>query len=226
MKTTCAGTFAIVALFVAAFAQTSQVSSRVKIEGKASKQMIWTRVEPQYPSDVPPNLTRWTVIDLLVGRDGKVAEVSARKSGEKWEESFAKEAVTAARQWQYEPFTRDGVAQEFETTTIIGIPAGEETRLYSPSDGVTPPRGKVTPDPPYSYEGHKARIQGKVVLWGIVGSDGKFHNATVVKPLGYGLDEEAVKTVSGWRFQPSHKDGKPVAVQINIEVNFRLYRGR
>jgi len=226
MKITWAGTLAILALIVAALAQTSQVGSRVKVERKVSEQMIRTRVEPLYPSGVPLNLKRWTVLDLLVANDGKVAEVTARKSGEKWEQSFAEEAITAAKQWQYEPLTRNGAAQEFETTAIVGIPAGEETRLYSPSDGVTPPKGKITPDPPYSDEGLKSRIQGTVVLWGIVGSDGKFHNATVVKPLGYGLDEEAIQTVKDWRFEPSRKDGKPVAVQINIEVNFRLYRRR
>jgi periplasmic protein TonB len=45
----------------------------------------------------------------------------------------------------------------------------------------------------------------------------------VVSPLGYGLDEKAIEAVKQWRFQPGTKDGKPVDVQLNIEVEFRQY---
>lgn len=45
----------------------------------------------------------------------------------------------------------------------------------------------------------------------------------VATPLGMGLDEEAVRAVSVWNFDPATKDGKGVPVMINVEVNFRLY---
>ena len=38
-----------------------------------------------------------------------------------------------------------------------------------------------------------------------------------------GLDEKAVEAIRRWRFEPARKDGVPVAVQINVEINFRLY---
>jgi TonB family protein len=38
-----------------------------------------------------------------------------------------------------------------------------------------------------------------------------------------GLDEKALEAVRTWRFEPARKDGQPVAVQINVEVIFRLY---
>jgi protein TonB len=38
-----------------------------------------------------------------------------------------------------------------------------------------------------------------------------------------GLDEKALEAVKNWRFEPALKDNKPVAVQINVEVTFRLY---
>jgi TonB family protein len=38
-----------------------------------------------------------------------------------------------------------------------------------------------------------------------------------------GLDEKALEAVRTWKFTPAMKDGHPVAVQINVEVNFRLY---
>jgi outer membrane biosynthesis protein TonB len=46
----------------------------------------------------------------------------------------------------------------------------------------------------------------------------------VTKGLGEGLDVKALIAVSEWRFNPAVKDGHPVAVAVNVEVNFKLYR--
>lgn len=78
-------------------------------------------------------------------------------------------------------------------------------------------------DPEYSDEACKAKHQGMVVLWAIIGADGRPHEVRVARSLGMGLDEKAVEAVRTWRFEPSMKDSHPVAVQVNIEVNFRLY---
>ncbi len=61
------------------------------------------------------------------------------------------------------------------------------------------------------------------MLWLIVGPDGKPHDIKVARALGMGLDQKAIEAVRNWKFEPAMKDGKPVAVQINVEVNFRLY---
>jgi periplasmic protein TonB len=95
--------------------------------------------------------------------------------------------------------------------------------VFRVGGGVSAPRALETPDPEYSEEARKAKYQGTVVLWLIVGPDGKPHDIKVSRPLGMGLDQKAVEAVRNWKFQPAMKDGKPVAVQINVEVNFRLY---
>jgi TonB family protein len=64
---------------------------------------------------------------------------------------------------------------------------------------------------------------GTVVLWLVVGPDGKPRDIKVLRTLGLGLDEKAIEAVRNWRFEPAMKDNKPVAVQINVEVNFHLY---
>ena len=56
----------------------------------------------------------------------------------------------------------------------------------------------------------------------VVGPDGKPRDIKVQRTLGLGLDEKAIEAVSTWRFEPALKDGKPVPVQINVEVKFRL----
>jgi len=56
-----------------------------------------------------------------------------------------------------------------------------------------------------------------------VGIDGHTHDIRVVRPLGYGLSEQAVKALREWTFEPGRKDGEPVPVLIPIEMDFRLY---
>jgi periplasmic protein TonB len=94
---------------------------------------------------------------------------------------------------------------------------------YRVGGGVSAPRTLYAPDPEYSEEARKAKYQGVVVLWVVVGPDGRVHDMRVARPLGLGLDEKALEAVKAWRFEPARKDGQAVAVQVNIEVNFRLY---
>jgi TonB family protein len=104
-----------------------------------------------------------------------------------------------------------------------GIGGGIGGGVYRVGGGVSAPRAIYSPDPEYSDEARKAKYQGNVVLWCVVGADGRPHEVRVARSLGMGLDERAMDKVRTWRFEPALKDGKPVAVQINIEVNFRLY---
>jgi len=97
-----------------------------------------------------------------------------------------------------------------------------ESKVYKPGDAVTPPRAIKSPDPRYSKEAAKKKIQGVVVVAAVIGPDGFVKDVRVVHGLGYGLDEEAVKTVRRWRFQPALKDGTPVAYELGIECHFRM----
>ena len=94
---------------------------------------------------------------------------------------------------------------------------------YRVGGGVSAPRPVYDPDPEYSEEARKAKYQGTVVLWVIVGPDGHVRDVRVARSLGMGLDEKAMEAVRQWRFEPAKKDGQPVPVQVSIEVNFRLF---
>ncbi len=94
---------------------------------------------------------------------------------------------------------------------------------YRVGGGVSAPRVIYDPDPEYSEEARQAKYQGTVVLWIVIGPDGRARDVRVQRALGMGLDQKAVEAVRSWRFQPAMKDGHPVAVQVNVEVNFRLY---
>jgi len=95
--------------------------------------------------------------------------------------------------------------------------------VFRVGGGVSAPRPVFTPDPEYSEEARKAKYQGTCVLWLVVGPDGRPRDIKVARTLGLGLDEKAIEAVKQWKFEPAMKDGKPVAVQINVEVSFRLY---
>jgi len=95
--------------------------------------------------------------------------------------------------------------------------------VFRVGGGVSAPRPIYDPDPEYSEEARRAKYQGTVLLWVIVGPDGRPRDIRVQRSLGMGLDEKAIEAVRQWKFEPSMKDGHPVAVQVNIEVSFRLY---
>lgn len=95
--------------------------------------------------------------------------------------------------------------------------------IYRVGGGVSPPRTLYSPDPEYSEEARRSKFQGTVVLWMIVGPDGRPRDLRVLRSVGMGLDEKAIEAVRTWRFDPARKNGQPVAVQINVEVSFRLY---
>ena len=94
---------------------------------------------------------------------------------------------------------------------------------YRVGGGVTAPRTIYAPDPEFSEEARKAKYQGTVVLWCVIGPDGRPRDIRVHRSLGMGLDEKAVAAIREWRFEPGRKDGIAVAVEVNVEVNFRLY---
>ncbi len=95
--------------------------------------------------------------------------------------------------------------------------------VYRVGGGVSAPRQLYSPDPEYSEEARKAKYQGTVILTITVGPDGRVHDPRVTRSLGLGLDEQALKAVQSWTFEPAKKDGVPVAVLVSVEVNFRLY---
>ena len=95
--------------------------------------------------------------------------------------------------------------------------------VFAPGKGVTAPRAIYEPDPEYSEEARKAKYQGTVVLAIVVDPSGHPRDVRIARSLGMGLDEKAVEAVQRWKFAPGVKDGAPVAVRVNIEVNFRLY---
>ena len=80
------------------------------------------------------------------------------------------------------------------------------------------------PNPPYTTEAMKVKVQGVVELVAVITADGRVTDIHVAKGLGYGLDEKAIEMVRTWRVTPARgPDGRPAAVRQTIEVRFSLY---
>ncbi len=104
-----------------------------------------------------------------------------------------------------------------------GSGGGTGGGVFQVGGGVSAPRALFTPDPEYSEEARRAKHEGTVVLWLVVGPDGRPRDLRVLRSLGLGLDEKAMDAVRQWRFEPARKNGTPVAVRVNVEVDFKLY---
>ena len=78
------------------------------------------------------------------------------------------------------------------------------------------------PDPAYSVEGRKHKLQGDVVLEVIFLASGQIKVTGVVSGIGFGMDEEAIHAAQRIRFTPAMRDGKPVDFPARIRIEFRL----
>lgn len=69
-------------------------------------------------------------------------------------------------------------------------------------------------------------VAGMALYHTVVGTDGKAQEIAVGRPIGFGLDENAVAAIRKARFQPAMKDGKPVPVLLDLVVQFRIFSKR
>jgi TonB family protein len=103
------------------------------------------------------------------------------------------------------------------------VPASETGGVHVVGGDVTPPVPLYKPEPPYSGKARLASYQGTTILSLVVDAQGNVSDIAVVKPLGVGLDEKAVQTLSTWRFGAATRGGVPARVRVLVEVSFKLY---
>jgi periplasmic protein TonB len=89
--------------------------------------------------------------------------------------------------------------------------------------GVSAPVLVFSPDPEFSEEARKAKFMGIVTvnLW--VDEKGNPTHVRVLHGVGMGLDEKALAAVKQYKFKPALEGGKPVTVELNVEVNFQIF---
>ena len=96
-------------------------------------------------------------------------------------------------------------------------------QIYHVGGDVSAPKLVYAPDPEFTEKARRAKYQGVCVIAVIIDAQGNPERVQVVRHLGMGLDKKAVEAVKQYKFEPGTRLGKPVAVEVNIEVNFRFY---
>ena len=161
-----------------------------------------------------------TVVEFTILKDGALDGLKlAEGSGDTEANQVALDAITRSAPFAALPAEFTGQSLRLRCQLDIFFPN------TNGANGATIPQ-LLSPhaEPQFSDKARRKRIEGTVVLSLVVTADGMPTDITVVRPIGSGLDEEAVKTVKQWRFRPAMKDGKPVEAKINVEVDFHLYK--
>jgi TonB family protein len=91
-----------------------------------------------------------------------------------------------------------------------------------PAPRVTAPRFIEKPEPEYTQQARAAGVEGTVQVKGELDEVGRLRALRVIKSLGYGLDENAIRCAEQWRFEPATRDGVAIRVSVIADVNFRL----
>jgi protein TonB len=134
-----------------------------------------------------------------------------------------------------EPIVEDVVLELVESDApesdfAVDIPSNGPPGFGAPGVGeiadiggaVLPPKAIYSPKPHYTEEARQARVQGMVLLETIIDTQGNVAAVRILKGLPMGLTESAIETVKTWKYQPSTRNGKPVAVRMHLNVGFWL----
>jgi protein TonB len=90
-----------------------------------------------------------------------------------------------------------------------------------PSGGTSPQVTRQEP-PRYPLMARRARVEGRVVLRGVVRRNGRIDEIQILRDLPYGLGDAALEAVRQWRFRPATYQGETIDVYYTVTVNFRL----
>jgi TonB family protein len=94
--------------------------------------------------------------------------------------------------------------------------------IYKIGGDVSAPKLVRKVEPDYTRKSRREKTQGTVLLAVVINKNGKPRAVRVERSLTPDLDRQAVRAVSSWRFKPAMRAGRPVSVQAQVEVNFRL----
>jgi protein TonB len=93
-----------------------------------------------------------------------------------------------------------------------------------PGYGTYPVKCVYCPDPEYTEEARKGKLQGTVTLRVLVTAEGRAGRVKIIKGLGLGLDERAMDAVRQWRFEPARDAGRRAIPEwVTVETTYRLF---
>ena len=182
-------------------------------------------VKPSYtPGAMKRRVTGLVAVELVVEIDGSVTNVRVVRP---LDAELDDAAVAAVRQWQFKPGMRNGEPVRVAVEAELSFSLQGEPRLDSPEVSrlgpeVLMPSVLKEVKPEYTAAAMKAGIRGMVTLDCVVRTDGSVGETRVTRGLDPDLDAQAIAALKQWRFKPGSRDGKPVPVQVSVEIGFTL----
>jgi periplasmic protein TonB len=101
-------------------------------------------------------------------------------------------------------------------------PSPSATVRQKVQERVTPAEVLFKPTPSYSAEARAQKIEGTVTLEVEFSATGQVRVVRVIRGLGYGLDEMAIRAAEQIRFRPALSAGKPVDFTASVQIIFHL----
>lgn len=104
----------------------------------------------------------------------------------------------------------------------VAAPPTVQSRIAPASPKIVPAEIISKPVPAYTPEARAQRIEGEVLLEVVFEASGKLRVLRVVRGLGHGLDDAAVRAAEQIRFKPALKDGQPSDSTAVVHIIFQL----
>jgi TonB family protein len=113
-------------------------------------------------------------------------------------------------------------SSKMSTTTPANGPDDEAFAAYQRvTSGMKPPKATRSPDPSYPEIPSDAEPKGVVIMLVGINTKGHVGLVHVLRSSNQAFENSAVSTVKTWKFSPAKKDGRPVPVQVTVEMKFQ-----
>ena len=142
---------------------------------------------------------------------------SARKGREIVSDGFAGNIATSPSAGEPRGSVREGGFGDVHTTVNAAQKRPEPVRPALLAAEII-----SKPKPAYSKEARDLRLEGEVVLEILFTASGDIRILRLIRGLGHGLDEAAVRAAEQIRFKPAERDGKPIDSRSVVQIIFRL----
>ncbi len=116
---------------------------------------------------------------------------------------------------------RESSSKISDTTPAANADDETFNRYLRVTKGMKPPKATKSPDPDYPQVPADAEPNGVVVMLVGINPTGRVELVHVLRASNDAFQDSAVATVKTWKFSPAKKDGKPVPVQITVEMKFQ-----
>ncbi len=205
----------------------------VRVSAGVMAGQVLSHVNPIYPPDAKAaHVEGAVVLHAVISKTGEVRDLYVVSGPDELQAS----ALDAIGQWIYKPYLLNGQPTEVETTITVNYklddPRDSQSQDDESASGVVPRKigGGVSAPvliysvlPEFSEQAKQDKVGGIVLVHLWVDERGRPGHVSVLRGVGNGLDEKAVEAVKQYKFNPAMEGGKPVLVELNTEVNFKIF---